>query len=148
MSETATALLTALEELDVLEREFADSPTTERATQMTAVRQVALALGERFEREKQAQAEREAVDKRRQFERELQDVTKRLDELYSKAATGLEQVLDATDEAQGLYHHARRLESFIDKLGGIVDRHERSFWTRHPQLRYRFIDSVLRNGEP
>lgn len=148
MSETLDVLAVTLQEIEDLERQLDEQPTTDAATRLSASKQVALALGRKLERE-EAQQQRQADDtKRRQLEARYAEVNEKVDDLYREAEAGLSAALDATDAAYPLHNESRRLASMITKLGGNVPIIERNFWSRNPKLRDRFLDSVLRNGEP
>jgi regulator of replication initiation timing len=145
---TALAFSNALEEIAKLEHKFVDEPDVETASKLAATRHVAHMLGMKLEKEKALRIEQQDLRKRAGFEQRYSEVNDRLNILYAEAEAGLEQALDATDEAVKLYHESRRLASFIDKFGGYVPVVEQSFWSRFPKLRDRFLNSVLRNGEP
>ena len=145
---TPAELLKTLDELEQLEKAFAATPNTDLAIKMAATRQVAIALGQKVDVERAENEERKRHEKRAQLERQYQETNRQVDELYAKAEAGLTAAIEATDSAHGLHNESRRLASMIIKLGGEVPVLERSFWSRYPALRNRFIGSVLRNGEP
>ncbi|MDQ3645305.1 MAG: hypothetical protein M3345_00030 [Actinomycetota bacterium] len=145
---TALALGTALEEIDLLERRFVEQPDADTATRLAGTRHVANMLIAKLDHEKALRLEQQDARKRAEFEERYGEVNSRLDALYAEAEGAVRAALDTTDEAVKLYHESRRLASFIQKFGGDVPVVERSFWSRHPRLRERFLNSVLRNGEP
>jgi hypothetical protein len=132
----------------LLEADLAANPTTQVATELAATEEVIRRLTAKRDAVQRMEDQRREAEYVQSLEVRYAELCVELSDHYKRSAEALSELLEASENGFKVKSELRRTWAILEKRGAYPGSMPDSFWPRHPDLRNRFTDSVLRNGEP